>query len=393
MCIKNLIRFRLILLITVLFSIQSLTASTTIVGVKGSKVFAANNEDHFLPEAFLWFTPSSQKELGAVFFGFEEGNPRGGLNEKGLFCNLSRCPRNQVVNNPAKETLFGNIVEKILTTCSSIPEVQAFYERYNLFNLHEAQLMVADNKGRTIILEGDLVVNRAGDFMVMTNFYSSDPELGGFPDRRFDTATEIMKAGVNPANIKKALSVTHREGEVQTIYSYICDLKKAQITFYHFHEFETPVMLEIKKEVKKGRRKLTFAELFGGQTIAKDSYDLTYRRNDITADIQAGRVRSAADKILNWAGETEEFTAFPEFEINAIGYQFLQAGNLEGAIEIFKVNVVLHPESGNVYDSLGEAYMNHGDTDQAIANYELSLSKDPGNGNAVDMLKRLRNEE
>jgi len=36
------------------------------------------------------------------------------------------------------------------------------------------------------------------------------------------------------------------------------------------------------------------------------------------------------------------------------------------AIEVFKLNVEAYPESFNVYDSLGEAYMVNGDKDLAI---------------------------
>jgi len=35
----------------------------------------------------------------------------------------------------------------------------------------------------------------------------------------------------------------------------------------------------------------------------------------------------------------------------------LEVDKIKEAIEIFKLNVEEYPESGNVYDSLGEAYM------------------------------------
>ena len=49
-----------------------------------------------------------------------------------------------------------------------------------------------------------------------------------------------------------------------------------------------------------------------------------------------------------------------------------------------------YPKSANVYDSLGEAYMNAGQKDLAIQNYEMSLKLNPGNQNTFDMLKKLR---
>ena len=56
---------------------------------------------------------------------------------------------------------------------------------------------------------------------------------------------------------------------------------------------------------------------------------------------------------------------------------------------MFKLNVGLHPDSGNAYDSLAEAYMRSGQKDLAIENYNKSLEKNPKNEHARDKLKEL----
>lgn len=70
-----------------------------------------------------------------------------------------------------------------------------------------------------------------------------------------------------------------------------------------------------------------------------------------------------------------------EAEINAYGYTFVfsQKPNLDEAIRIFKMNVKNHPESWNVYDSLGEAYAKKGNKNLARKNYEIALQKAPSN--------------
>ena len=60
------------------------------------------------------------------------------------------------------------------------------------------------------------------------------------------------------------------------------------------------------------------------------------------------------------------------------------------AVEIFKLNVESYPQSANVYDSLGEAYMMNGERDLAIKNYEKSLVLNPANQGAITALKKLR---
>jgi D-alanyl-D-alanine carboxypeptidase len=79
-----------------------------------------------------------------------------------------------------------------------------------------------------------------------------------------------------------------------------------------------------------------------------------------------------------------------ENSVNRYGYELLTKGNTAGAIAVFRFNAYLYPESSNVYDSLGEAYMTAGETRLAIENYERSLKLDAQNTNAVEMLEKLK---
>lgn len=80
---------------------------------------------------------------------------------------------------------------------------------------------------------------------------------------------------------------------------------------------------------------------------------------------------------------------FDEDELNTLGYQLIRVNKFKEAIRIFQLNVEAYPQSSNVYDSLGEAYMNDGDKPRAIANYQKSLELNPKNGNAVKILQKL----
>jgi tetratricopeptide (TPR) repeat protein len=80
---------------------------------------------------------------------------------------------------------------------------------------------------------------------------------------------------------------------------------------------------------------------------------------------------------------------FDENEFNALGYRLMGREKISEAIELFKLNVEMYPDSANTYDSLGEAYMKSGDTQNAIKNYKKSLELDPENLNAKEMLKKL----
>ena len=80
---------------------------------------------------------------------------------------------------------------------------------------------------------------------------------------------------------------------------------------------------------------------------------------------------------------------FEEAELNALGYQLLRARKFKEAIRIFQLNVEVYPQSSNVYDSLGEAYMDDGNKPLAIANYQQSLQLNPKNTNGAKILQKL----
>jgi uncharacterized membrane protein len=80
---------------------------------------------------------------------------------------------------------------------------------------------------------------------------------------------------------------------------------------------------------------------------------------------------------------------FDEDQLNSLGYQLIRTKQYDEAIRVFQLNVEAYPRSSNVYDSLGEGYMNAGNKPQAIANYQKSLELNPKNRGAVEMLRKL----
>jgi dienelactone hydrolase len=64
---------------------------------------------------------------------------------------------------------------------------------------------------------------------------------------------------------------------------------------------------------------------------------------------------------------------FTELIMNRLGYDYLQAGDIKAAIDLFKLNVIAYPDSPNVYDSLGDAYLANGQIDLARQNAQKAL--------------------
>jgi predicted negative regulator of RcsB-dependent stress response len=94
-----------------------------------------------------------------------------------------------------------------------------------------------------------------------------------------------------------------------------------------------------------------------------------------------------ADKMVN-----DAISIATENELNQYGYQLMNNGKIDKAIEILTLNTKRFPKSANCFDSLGEAYVNKGDSKNAIANFKKSLSMNPQpnvKANSEKFLKQL----
>jgi tetratricopeptide (TPR) repeat protein len=109
----------------------------------------------------------------------------------------------------------------------------------------------------------------------------------------------------------------------------------------------------------------------------------------LSATIASNGIDAAAKQYRDLKAAAPSTYNFDEDELNNLGYQLLRDKKFNDAIRIFQLNVEAYPQSSNVYDSLGEAYMDDGNKPQAIANYQKSLQLNPKNRNAVLMLQKL----
>lgn len=78
-----------------------------------------------------------------------------------------------------------------------------------------------------------------------------------------------------------------------------------------------------------------------------------------------------------------------ESYLNGVGYALLQQKEVTKAIDVFRVNALLYPTSENVYDSLGEAYLEAGQKDKARQSYQKVLDINPANQKVANILKKI----
>jgi glyoxylase-like metal-dependent hydrolase (beta-lactamase superfamily II) len=126
-----------------------------------------------------------------------------------------------------------------------------------------------------------------------------------------------------------------------------------------------------------------WAQVSGQESAARTLYTL----------IDDGADDAATRKVIAERDSEPSDYFFVENEINGYGYIFLQRDMVEQAIELFRINVELFPDSWNSYDSLGEALLRAGETDEAVAMYEKSLELNPENENGREVLARIRSAD
>ncbi|MBN1163467.1 MAG: tetratricopeptide repeat protein [Candidatus Krumholzibacteriota bacterium] len=80
---------------------------------------------------------------------------------------------------------------------------------------------------------------------------------------------------------------------------------------------------------------------------------------------------------------------FDENEFNYCGYNLMGRGMIDAAIEVFKMNVEMYPQSANAHDSLAEAYLVLNNNKLALKHYRKSLVLNPDNTHTKEMLEKL----
>ncbi|MGH8105804.1 MAG: serine hydrolase, partial [Arenimonas sp.] len=87
--------------------------------------------------------------------------------------------------------------------------------------------------------------------------------------------------------------------------------------------------------------------------------------------------------------QSKEYDLSEEVLID-LGYDLLDSGRTDDAIEVFKLGVEFSPKSSDFHDSLGHAYIAKGDRDLAIRSFEKVMEIEPDSEHGTSMLKDLR---
>ncbi|MEO1517491.1 MAG: S41 family peptidase [Bacteroidota bacterium] len=105
-------------------------------------------------------------------------------------------------------------------------------------------------------------------------------------------------------------------------------------------------------------------------TMDKKAKELLIKLNETVANYDGSNPQLIVDAYLACR---QYDIIFEEWELNALGYQFLADKQLDTALAIFQTNATLYPHSANAFDSYAEALLAKGQQQQAIKQYEKAI--------------------
>lgn len=124
------------------------------------------------------------------------------------------------------------------------------------------------------------------------------------------------------------------------------------------------------------------------KNIIKPQEDFFRREDDYFKYIEKEGIDKAYILYTNYIKNNTD-PLFSEKTMNNLGYSYLYAEEFEEAIKAFELNIKAYPDSYNVYDSLGEAYLKMGDKKNAKKYYKKSVELNPDNKDGIKALENL----
>ena len=278
---NNLLRYKkiwfiFIFLLTNCLVVTNSYSCTIFYTANNGIILAGNNEDWSDPDTHMWFYPASETTHGWVKFGFGSGFPQGGMNDHGLFWDATAGPYLAMPYSEENKTLYdGPLMQKVIEESANIAETLEIFNQYYCQDQYKAQYLLGDSSGTSMIVEGDNVILNENGFQVLTNFYQSHPDLGGYPCWRYETAVDHLENcdSITTWLAGTILSATHQDGNYPTQYSNIYDLKEGIIHLFYYHNYDEFLVINLQDELEKGYKSYTISNIFSEVTLLSPAND------------------------------------------------------------------------------------------------------------------------
>lgn len=291
--IKILFFFALLLVLIPILNLNTY-ACTIFTKQQGDKVLVGNNEDfNYSFKSYVWFVAQSEGSYGRVCFA-NSSYVQGGMNEKGLFYDGAQCPATETPYTDDKPTLGMDLGEVVLSKCSNIDEAVEFLKNYNIPKGYGDHILFTDETGNAVIVEwveGEMkIVPKKLDYQIATNYFLSNPKLGGYPCNRYDTAKSMLEDEneISIESFKNILSATSQVWDGGgTKYSNIYDLKNKVVYIFckrDYSKYAYYNMTDELKKLKQGEKRIYEVDKLEYKTFENISSNASLKINVISGD-------------------------------------------------------------------------------------------------------------
>ena len=365
------------------------------------KTMIGNNEDYWNPNTRIWFEQGKKGEYGAAYVGFDNFWPQGGINQAGLSFDGFAEDYLAIQDTLGKKNLSADFLKDIMKSCATIDDVRKYLIQYNLSGLETSMFFFVDKTGRYLVAEGDSLITGNKECYLVSNFHPSQvKDESEVPIAFYQKGRRFLEnhRDTTISFCASVMDTMHQEKDWGggTIYTNLYDLNEGTIYLYYFHDYTHVVKFNLNHELEKADYSLVIPDLFPEN---RKGHDFLNKYNAINIeldlfkdeDILKDSIRYAYVTNTLFANDIRLIRTFSD-KVYEIGNSWIDKENYGAAINVFKINVKLSPDSWVAYETLADAYLKNKQNEPALINYEKSVALNPDNLDGKQQIEQLKKQ-
>jgi len=286
---KLVIQFFIAVISTILLQVGCFACSMCKVTING-RTYLGNNEDSWRIGSRVWFENKTFGNFGAVYVGYSDNFPQGGMNEAGLAFDGLTIYTKAVNLNPSKttETNPTKFIREIMQNCTSVEDVRSYAIKFNRpFN--GGVLFFADKLGKYLVMEPDTItIGNEAKYLIANFCPSSTSAKQKLNFQRYRRGNDFLLNHINDTSSNYCLALVETMHECRnkigdgTMYSSIADLQEGNFSLYFYHDFKHSKEFNLKTELAKGNHSFEMLDIFSPNTDYKKLVDFKTPQNNGT---------------------------------------------------------------------------------------------------------------
>jgi hypothetical protein len=234
------------------------------------RTYFGSNEDNWRLGSRIWFENKTFGRFGAVYVGYGDNFPQGGMNEAGLAFDGLTVYAKPITPDPTKitETNTGKFIREIMQNCITVEDIRNYAIKFNR-PINGGVVLFTDKFGKYLIMEPNTMMIGNNSKYIIANFCpsnTSDKEKLNFD--RYKRGNVFLHNHTSDTNANYCLALVDTMHECRnkigdgTMYSYVADLAEGNFSLYFYHNFKQVNKFNLQTELAKGNHSIEMPDLF-----------------------------------------------------------------------------------------------------------------------------------